>query len=338
MTTRRAPRRLDLLDRWLLRSTVAVTVGAVLGAVVFWATADRWWVATLLLFGPRWVLLAPLPPLMILAYVRDRRLLAPLALSALVVIGPIMGFRSGWRAWLASPPTDHDLTVVTFNARNRVPSLDLPELMATWGADVAVFQECGLALSRAVARLTTWHVSIDDRQCMVSRFEILDRRVMDRAAIERAGGSGLVTSYRLAGTQGPFWITNVHLETPREGLALIRYGQPFWGMRVLRRSSVLRDLELRESARFAQELGGPHITAGDFNTPPESVLYRRAWGHWTNAFSSAGFGFGGTRLNGWIRARIDHVVVDDAWEVVDARLGEQVGSDHLPVIAVLRRR
>jgi endonuclease/exonuclease/phosphatase (EEP) superfamily protein YafD len=52
----------------------------------------------------------------------------------------------------------------------------------------------------------------------------------------------------------------------------------------------------------------------------------------------AGFGLGGTRLNGWFRVRIDHVVVDDSWEVLDARLGEDVGSDHLPLVATIGRR
>jgi endonuclease/exonuclease/phosphatase (EEP) superfamily protein YafD len=75
---------------------------------------------------------------------------------------------------------------------------------------------------------------------------------------------------------------------------------------------------------------------GDFNTPPESTTYRRAWGAWTNAFSVVGRGLGGTRLNGWIRARIDHVLGDDAWTFVDARTAADVGSDHLPLRVTAR--
>jgi endonuclease/exonuclease/phosphatase (EEP) superfamily protein YafD len=51
-----------------------------------------------------------------------------------------------------------------------------------------------------------------------------------------------------------------------------------------------------------------------------------------------GRGLGGTRLNGWIRARIDHVVADDSWEIVEAEVGQDVGSDHLPMIATVRPR
>ena len=107
---------------------------------------------------------------------------------------------------------------------------------------------------------------------------------------------------------------------------------------MLKQKSLLRDVELRRAQRFVVAVSGPHITVGDFNTPAESRAYREEWGGWTNAFSVAGFGIGGTRLNGWIRARIDHVVVDDSWKVVDAWLGEDAGSDHLPMLATLRIR
>ena len=76
---------------------------------------------------------------------------------------------------------------------------------------------------------------------------------------------------------------------------------------------------------------------GDFNTPAESTSYREVWSDWQNSFSLLGHGLGGTRLNGWIRTRIDHILVDDDWIVVGAELGRDVGSDHRPILATLRR-
>jgi endonuclease/exonuclease/phosphatase (EEP) superfamily protein YafD len=251
-----------------------------------------------------------------------------------------MGFDLGWRGWATRPDPSVDLTVVTLNMAGRVASEGPAGLMAEWNADVAALQECGYAFQRNLSRqgLEGWHVATGPTQCLLSRFEILERRTMERETLEAAGGSGLVASYLLAGPTGPFWLTSIHLETPRDGLSLIRYGQPIEGIRVLGQSARLRRIEHRQARRFVDALSGPRITVGDFNTPPESRYYREAWGDWTNAFSFAGFGFGGTRLSGWIRARIDHLVVDEAWEVVEARVGEHVGSDHLPVIAVLRPR
>jgi endonuclease/exonuclease/phosphatase (EEP) superfamily protein YafD len=130
----------------------------------------------------------------------------------------------------------------------------------------------------------------------------------------------------------------VHLETPRAGLALIRGGRLRAGMRLVEEKSHLRGIELRRSRHWVDDLEGPRIVVGDFNTPPESRAYREAWGDWVNAFSRVGHGLGGTRLNGWIRARIDHVLVDDHWIVVRSSLGGDVGSDHLPILATLRLR
>jgi endonuclease/exonuclease/phosphatase family metal-dependent hydrolase len=161
---------------------------------------------------------------------------------------------------------------------------------------------------------------------------------MDAEVIHRAEGSGLVVSHLLQGDEGTFWLTNVHLETPREGLGLIRGGRVGEGVDLLERDGIMRDIEHRQARAFAAEQPGRKIVVGDFNTPPESRIYRTEWRGWTNAFTQVGRGFGGTRLSGWVRARIDHVLVDDSWTVVDARPGGDVGSDHLPMIARVRPR
>jgi endonuclease/exonuclease/phosphatase family metal-dependent hydrolase len=250
-----------------------------------------------------------------------------------------MGFQTGWRALLSTPDPGRDITVATFNVRQGDELEAGPrELMVEWGADVAAFQECGFRFAEAIRGMEDWHTWTGQTQCLVSRFPILDTRVMPRDVIESAGGSGLVVSHQLQGRDGPFWITHVHLETPRAGINLIRRGSLLRGIDVLRRDSFLREIEHRQARAFAASRGGPHIVVGDFNTPSESRIYRSEWRGWTNAFSGAGFGLGGTRLNGWFRARIDHVVVDDGWMVVDAWLGQDVGSDHLPMVATVRRR
>ncbi|MFS8068027.1 MAG: hypothetical protein ACMG6S_16860, partial [Byssovorax sp.] len=78
------------------RRILAVVVALyVAGVLLVWALlrfhADVWWPATLILFGPRWIWGLPLVVLAPLAALRDRRLLAPLAVAALVVVFPIVG-------------------------------------------------------------------------------------------------------------------------------------------------------------------------------------------------------------------------------------------------------
>jgi len=335
----RRPASDHVFDRGLWAAALAALVLSAVTAFAFRRLADQWWPMTLLLFGPRWVLLLPIPLLAVAAAVRDRALLLPLLVSAWLIAGPVMGFGTGWRGWLTGSDPSRDLTVVTFNARDGLTLTRSAErLLADWEADVVGFQECGGTLRSELQEMEGWSTWSGPGVCLLSRFRIADTRVMPADVIRRAGGSGMVSSHLIDGSSGPFWLTIVHLGTPRAGLERILRGSVLEGIGLLRRDSFLREIEHRQAAAFAWEAGGPHIVLGDFNAPPESRIYRSEWDGWTNAFSRVGFGIGGTRLNGWIRARIDHVLVDDAWKVVDARLGEDVGSDHLPMIATVRRR
>ena len=59
--------------------------------------------------------IAPLA-LALVAGIRDRALLLPLAVSAWLILGPVMGFRTGWRSLGTFGDPARDVTVVTFNA------------------------------------------------------------------------------------------------------------------------------------------------------------------------------------------------------------------------------
>jgi endonuclease/exonuclease/phosphatase (EEP) superfamily protein YafD len=307
--------------------------------MVLWGLGDRWWAATVLLFGPRWVLSLPLLCLIPAALVWDRALLPVLAVAGLVVVGPVMGLHSGWRALWVRPDPQKDIRIVTFNARGGEGVLPgLLGLIEDRRADVAAIQECGRSLAEGLRQLPGWHADTRTTLCLLSRFEIAAVREMDRSALELAGGSGVAVTYSLDPAVAPFFLTVVHLDTPRAGLALVRSGRVTEGISRTGETSVLRRAELRQARAWVDTFRGPRIVVGDFNTPPESRSYRESWGGWQNAFSEMGRGFGGTRMNGWIQARIDHILADDSWTVVRAELGEDLGSDHRPVVAELRLR
>lgn len=125
-------------------------------------------------------------------------------------------------------------------------------------------------------------------------------------------------------------MTNVHLETPREGVDGDRRSAP----RQIQRNIALRDLESAVVRRWA-DAGVRRIVVGDFNMPVESRIFRDHWADLANAFSAAGIGFGATRYAGLIRARIDHVLVDESWTVRAARAVDAMSLDHAAVVADL---
>ncbi|MES2609935.1 MAG: endonuclease/exonuclease/phosphatase family protein [Pseudomonadota bacterium] len=89
---------------------------------------------------------------------------------------------------------------------------------------------------------------------------------------------------------------------------------------------------VQEAGRLAQA-GGLALLAGDLNTTPwarslftvEATL-RRANGvapSWPNAF-------------GWLSVLpLDHVLASSGWQVLDSRIGPDLGSDHRPVVVRL---
>jgi len=333
------PKSEALLDRVAWWGTAAFLVLAAGAVLLVWALSDRWWPATVFLFGPRWVVLLPLVPLLPLAAYRDRVLLLPLAMTGMVVLGPVMGYRTGWRTLLSSDPDTGAFSVVTFNAKGGGDLLRSPaNLLADWGADIVAIQECGPRMARALARIAGWHADARSNLCLMSRFPVLDVAEMEREALQAAGGAGVVVTYLLDTDPEPIRFTNLHLDTPRAGFELIRSGRIEEGSLKTREKSLLRRVELRRARAWTDRFQGPQIVVGDFNTTPESRSFREAWDGWQNAFSVAGSGLGGTRLNGWIRARIDHILASQEWKVLEAAVGADVGSDHLPLTARLTRR
>jgi vancomycin resistance protein VanJ len=314
-------------------------------AVVMWTLGDRWWIATILLFMGRWIFLVPLALLIPAAILVRRRLVGVLVLGGLVVAGPVMGARTGWRTLLpAAPPNGFPLRVVSFNAdAGRLLAINLPIVLVDWKPDVVALQECGEELVRAVRAVPGWYHHSANGLCFLSRYPIRDSSVMDRAALEvvhkssaQIGGSGAVVRYVIATPSGDVQVTNLHLETPRKGID----GLADFDVDRLRENTRLRDIESDLARRWVDEGAAkrtaPVLVAGDFNTTVESRIFQTHWSDGLeDAFSRVGRGLGMTKYNGWIRVRIDHVLAGPQWYVRRTEIGYDVGSDHRPLIVDL---
>jgi endonuclease/exonuclease/phosphatase (EEP) superfamily protein YafD len=317
----------------------AYLAGVILVAVIMWGWGDRSVIGTVLLFMGRWVFLLPLAALVPAAVWLRRDLLVPLAVASIVVVGPIMGFRTGWRR-LLSTPQGTPLRVVTYNAGGgAVLAQLLPDFLSRWRPDVLALQECRDALTAAVRSSTGWHQYVGRELCLLSRYPIREASVMDRSGLDRVkqseekeiGGAGYVVRFVLDGPRGPIRVANLHLETPRKGFE----GLMEFDLRRLRMNTEIREIESHLARQWVEQGAGPLVVLGDFNTPVESRIFRRHWGHLTDAFSDVGTGLGMTKYNGWIRVRIDHVLTSDAWHVERVQMGSERYSDHRPLVVDL---
>ena len=359
------------LKRWSTRLAWAWTLFVGLTWLLLITTSERFLPATLLAYGPRFVMLAPFLILIPMTLVAARRALVPLTLALLVVIGPIMGWRLSWRSAFtefATSPPPGAMRVISYNAMIGVEvSRGLRAALEDLRPDVVALQECGSALWDSVRAMPEWHSARTSGTCTLSRWPITSVDTMPRGDFAQIsalgyGGAGNAVRHLIETPYGPMVVVNVHLETARKGLyaflgknpALLKVLgiKPMSSRRVLNargtaddRAVLNAEIRDRESARAtAWALQGdrpiPVIVAGDFNLPVESTIFRRHWGKYVDAFEASGTGFGFTKQEGeLLRIRIDHILGNAyAPEPIGSWLGPDLGSDHRMVIADLRWR
>ncbi len=355
--------------RWR-RLRAVVLAGAVLYLVVvvaIWLAlpvlGDRWWPATLFLFGPRRLLALPLLVIVPAALLLHRRALLLAALASAIVVGPILGYSLSLRA-IAGGTGRGDLRVASFNTGSRAMSMErLKGFVAESRPDVLALQECATPEPELTAAFPGWFVHVDRGMCLVSRYPLLEVESRDRRDVWRAGGHGAILRYAIAlpdraapgaraGSPGPgasvgapdapdapgtrtFSLLNLHLETPRDAIEALMHG--LWKQAAEHeRVMALRTWESELARQWVDEAPHPAVIVGDLNMPVDSAIYRRFWAGFENAFSHAGLGFGATKRTRWFGIRIDHVLAGPGWTTERAWIGPDLGSDHLPILADLR--
>jgi vancomycin resistance protein VanJ len=260
--------------------------------------------------------------------------------SAIIAIGPVMGFCIPWgRLAAADGPS---LRVLTCNLKGRCyDNAALEKLIAESKPDIVALQGCwGEVRIRWPAG---WHV------CRVADFVVASRYPVGHPGIDhssRLPGHNwphmdvLRCTIRALGREIDF--CSVHLLSPHQGLEAVLDRKTLLrpsDSPILAAEIEHRRLQSEEVYRFACSLGPQPILAGDFNLPVDSVMYRQHWSTFRDAFSDGGLGFGYTewpqmrvRVFG---VRIDHVLMGEGWRCRRCWVGADVGSDHLPLLADL---
>lgn len=292
--------------------------------------ADHWWVATVLMFGPRFIWAAPLVVLVPAAfYLRRRRLLWPLGAGGLIVAGPLMGFCVPWERFFAGKPSNSNVRVLTCNVDYRtLNAAALAAVIDEVDPDVVALQDFSSQSLPTLFRGDGWHVKKEGQFGLGSRFPILEAEL----ATKPESCAGHLIRYRLQTRDGSFHFFNVRLETPRSGLLAVRHG--LWdGAPELQENSDLRRTQSLVATAWMRHYSGPLLIAGDFNTPADSPIYQEYWAGFTDAFAQAGLGWGYTFRNNRTLLRLDHILAGPGWRCRRCWLGADVGSEHRPLIA-----
>ncbi len=169
---------------------------------------------------------------------------------------------------------------------------------------------------------------------MASRYPIRSANVCPDPALDDYPGA--VRRYELDVDGTAVHVFNLHLMSPRWALRMVQRG--WWrGAESLQAASDGRRMQAEIAGRWCAAESNV-IVLGDFNTPPESRVFRDNFGRLSDAFDTAGWGLGSTYFAGWFSLRLDHILCDDAWTPTEFAILNNVGSEHRPLAAVLSKR
>lgn len=315
----------------------------VLGSLcLLYVAGDRWWPATILLFSPRWLLALPL---LVLAPLAIRRrsflLLVPLLGAVLVLFGPLMGLQLNWPEKTLSH--GQVLRVLTYNVHEgRFNAKQFSQFLQESMVDLVALQECPEDVLFSMPH--GWHGIQQRGFAVFSRHPFRLVKVMQvQQVTEKWPGTHLM-HVEVHTPAGPVALCSIHFPSPRFGLqavldkyTLLRPSRK----KVLERQTKARWLAATEVQKYLSGIALPLLVVGDFNTPPDSPLFREVWDGYYNAFSETGFGYGWTQrvsVRGLpFGARIDHVLTRNGLKPLLCEVGPDMGSDHLPLIADVAR-
>lgn len=318
------------VQRWAILVAILYLIAAFMCWAFLHFGADESPSATLLLFGPRWILALPLLVLVPLAvYLRSYWTWPICVLSGLIIAGPIMGGAISLGSHFESDrPALTQLRIVSWNMDGIKVGPAFRQFLDETRPTILVCQESGLTTNELPAG---WKVLGESGNRVATQ---LPMRFDGFLNFHSLGVSGRLDRFILETPDGPVVLIDLHLPTPRPGI------EAAMGSKFRDFSELRRIIEIRaEAARVARAWVGSStqnmIIAGDFNTPVESRIYRANWSEFRNAFSVAGNGWGTTKQTSWFGTRIDHILYTSAWRCRKVWVGPAMGSDHRPLIADL---
>lgn len=309
--------------------------------------ADRYWPLafinnfTLFYFLPL-ILTVPL-----LALLRARRML--------IINVPLLIVGLTYFITLNNPPAraqaqetgDRTLTVASMNTLWINARLgDTAAWLLSTNADVLCLQEMSeandAALSAALGKVYPYQIS-DNGNAIYSRYPL-------KPFIQQGDGTGV---FGILGAEitfpevsaNPIAVYSVHFPLPTGSRRLPDFlERPSLVRTALKYDETGRDREIRDFLTLIRDQKLPYIVAGDFNMSDQTALYSEVVARMGDSFREAGYGPGFS----WpvasmvdlpaffpALARIDYVWHSGQFRAVQAYQGPSLGSDHLPLVAVV---
>ena len=337
MTSRRSttagrPASRSRLDRL---TTVYLVALALLGIAERFV-GERFWLTTLLTYGPQCVFL--IPGALLLPFViwkRRWKTLGKLGGALLVYL-----LLDGWRLSLPAPAMQGEVPIrlLTYNIRSGGGGIEkLARAIRSASPDAICLQEASPYFSlpdpmpELQKRLPEWRfTSYGDLAVGVRGGQIEGLEVV-RYPVPGSYRAALLVRTTLKGQ--PLTLVTTHLATAFHGETIGSQRRKL--PRYLESTARARRVQLDALLARTDRVSGPVILCGDFNTPPRGVEYARLAIRFTDAFAAVGNGFGWSYSSVHPLLRIDYVWCNEKVRPVEAKILDWPHSDHKPLLADL---
>lgn len=327
-------RRARILTALSIANAAALALIYVAEVVV----AERHWLTTLITYMPQQPFAIPGILLIMISLVsRNRR--------AIIINGATGVFffltLFGWNVPLnsiagADALGERTVRLMTHNVHHSEEGgVKVADLVSREEPDVLCIQEANPTLkwSDSVNEIQRvfpkWHVFRTGGLAVVSRFPMKAQRL--HQLDPRTGRLIQQVSFDINGRR--LTVINVHLPTAASAHSLTNRDIPM--SQYMAETGAVRSQNSARVMEIASTIPGPLVIAGDFNTPPRGMIYRRIARQYTDAFRAAGWGTGFTYRSSLPVLRIDYIFARPGITVKSARTLASDASDHRPLIAEL---
>ena len=334
--------------RILWWSSISYLVVCLIVLLLLFVVSERWAFSAALTYLPRSPYLIPPLILALISLRIDWRPLPVNVLSMLLVLGPIMELHWPSQSTASSAVPAHTLKIVSCNMAVFSGDFETTiQEIRSLDPDVIAFQEATRpdGPNPLPAQFEGWHVQGRREFWVVSKFPV---RVVEECLAHSLLGDKTrlsAVAFEIQHPEQPFLLVSVHPMSPRRALLKLDFASFFKGATAgyaaiqMWRASEMKTI--RESiSRLSASL--PTVVVGDFNSTSTSNVYKRYWSEFTNAFDTAGSGYGYTAPcsfmdwhHGLPWARVDHILTPARWTVQECHVGEANGSDHRLIAATL---
>ncbi|WP_158306761.1 endonuclease/exonuclease/phosphatase family protein [Alteromonas naphthalenivorans] len=221
------------------------------------------------------------------------------------------------------------LNIASFNVAQRVDEAVLYAWFRHHDIDILFIQEARDKQLDA-AEENDLYSSCKPRLCVLSKYPIEDYETIDRRALEEWGLFASLHSI-LVGKKKVF-LMNTHFASISNFGFEFSSLNGFLSKMILFKESKAIEFGLVKSMLSSFVYDEHFIIAGDFNITDRNPQYKKYWGNFENLFREVGFGYGSTRIHPWLSPRIDHVLISNKLKANKALVGNDLGSDHLPIL------